>query len=73
MNRYGFMNVKFYVIIRGEDKIYFDSNLLDFIVLKWGVDKFEGGSEGIFVLYKDLEKVVFVFESECVSNFKKVS
>ena len=72
MNRYGLKNVKFHVITRGEDKIHFDSNLSDLTALKQAVDNLEGGDEGIPALHKDLDKVVSAFDSECVSNSKKV-
>lgn len=72
MNRYDLKNVKFHIITRGEDKIHFDSNLSDVTTLKQAVDKLEGGNEGIPALHKDLEKAVSAFDSECVSNCKKV-
>ena len=72
MNRYGLKNVKFHVITRGEDKIHFDSKFSDLTALKQAVDRLEGGSEGIPALHKDLEKVASAFESEFVSNSKKV-
>jgi len=72
MNKYGLKNVKFHIITRGKDKIHFDSNLSDVTALKQAVDKLEGGNEGIPALHKDLEKAVSAFDSECVSNCKKV-
>jgi len=72
INRYGLKNVKFHVITKGEDKIHFDSNLSDVTALTQAVDRLEGGNEGIPALHKDLEKAVSAFDSECVSNCKKV-
>jgi len=72
VNRYGLKNTKFHIITRGEDKIHFDSNLSDVTALTQAVDRLEGGNEGIPALHKDLEKAISAFDSESVSNCKKV-